>query len=100
MEEPKTSNGISPQQQDPQVLMVPLKLQSSCLKKFDRTLTKPRKLSLTQFKTICYEAAQLTNDRPLHPFTDQEDHLTYVTPNKLVFGKQSQPVPLKVTEKT
>ena len=66
---------------------------------FDRTLTKPRKLSLTQFKTICYEAAQLTNDRPLHPFTDQEDHLTYVTPNKLVFGKQSQPVPLKVTGK-
>ena len=66
---------------------------------FDQTLTKPRKLSLTQFKTICYEAAQLVNDRPLRPLTDQEDHLVYLTPNKLVFGIPSQPVPLKVIGK-
>ena len=56
-------------------------------------------MSLTQFKTICYESAWLVNDRPLHPLTDQKDHFAYVTPNKLVFGKPSQPVPLKVTGK-
>ena len=66
---------------------------------FDRKLKTPLKLSLTQFRTICLEAAQLVNDRPLSRCSDHRDNLSHVSPNKLVFGKPSQVVPLKMSGK-
>ena len=53
---------------------------------FDRKLATPLNLSLTQFKTICHEADQLYNYKPLLQLTDQKDNLAHLSPNKLVFG--------------
>ena len=39
------------------------------------------------------------NDRPLSRCSDHRDNLSHVSPNKLVFGKPSQVVPLKMSSK-
>ena len=56
---------------------------------FGQKLKTPLKLSLTQFRTICLEAVQLFNDRPLSQLSEHRDNLTHVFPNKLVFWKLS-----------
>ena len=68
---------------------------------FDRGLKTPRRFDLEQFRTLCLEAAALTNDRPLgvQPWDREEgrDSLTHVSPNKLISGRASQIVPVNLT---